>query len=189
MSIKRHIFHFYSKCLFLGLKSHLHLAQCPGCENNDHRTGKDDQRLSKSARQGRVVRDDQLSVPELVDQVSCLDGHMCSADSIEVSFGQIDRGRHDGRLGDVGVELDVPIAWLDIDVYKGWVYFDLLSALGKKDIDVDLLVLDTFELLRTLDERNSKNVTTSSGLAQEVGSIRIPTNGEGIFPAAKQRIS
>jgi hypothetical protein len=94
-SIKRHV-PFLLKRLFLGLKSHLHLAQRPSSDKYYHGTGKDDQRFSKSARERRIVRDDKLAVSELVDQVSRLDADSCSTDSIEVGSGQINRGRYDG---------------------------------------------------------------------------------------------
>jgi hypothetical protein len=66
---------------------------------------------------------------------------------------------------------------------------NLLSTLGEKDVDVDLLILDTLELLGALNERNSKNVTSSRGLAQEIGSIRVPSDGERGLPTAEQRVS
>ena len=66
---------------------------------------------------------------------------------------------------------------------------DLLSTLRKKNIEVDLLILNTLELLGSLNERNSKNIASGRGLAHKVGSIRVPSNGERGLPAAKQRVS
>jgi hypothetical protein len=50
-----------------------------------------------------------MSVSELVNQVSCLDGDMRSTDGVEVGSCAVNRGRHDGRHRDVGVELNIPV--------------------------------------------------------------------------------
>lgn len=100
--------------LFPGLESRLHLAKRPGRDVNCQHADKDDSGLSQSAHKRRIIRDDELSVPELIHKVSRLDGHGRSANGVKVGSGEVDRGRGNGRLGNVGVELDIPASLLDM---------------------------------------------------------------------------
>lgn len=70
-----------------------------------------------------------------------------------------------------------------------WREKNLLGTLGKDDAELDLLVLDALGLLRTLEEGNIQNKAAGGGPAEEVLSVRVPADGEGVFPAAKERVS
>lgn len=66
---------------------------------------------------------------------------------------------------------------------------DLRSSFRQENLDVDLLILNTLNLLGALQERNHEDVTSCRSLAQEVGSVRVPANCEGILPASKNGIT
>ena len=65
----------------------------------------------------------------------------------------------------------------------------ILSTLGKENLEANLAVLDTFRLLRTLEEGNVKDELSRLGLPQGAAGVSVPANGEGVLPTAKDGVT
>lgn len=70
-----------------------------------------------------------------------------------------------------------------------WCSADLLGSLRKEDADSHLAVLDALGLLGALDEGNIDDVLARGDRADKVLGVRVPSNGEGVLPAAKDGVA
>lgn len=101
----------------------------------------------------------------------------------------LDIGAGDGGLRDGGVVLDVPMdLGLETATSKDRRY-NLLGSLGQNDADDNVLILDTLGLLGPIQEGHIQHKATVRGLAQEVLGVRVPADGEGVLPAAKDGVT
>jgi hypothetical protein len=76
--------------LFLDLEAHLDLSDGPCGKVKGQHAGENDEGLAQSRRQRRIVRNDEFSVPELIYEVSGLDGEDCAPDRVKVRLGEAD---------------------------------------------------------------------------------------------------
>lgn len=65
----------------------------------------------------------------------------------------------------------------------------VLGPLGQDHADLDLLVLDALGLLRALEEGHVQDIAARRRLAQKVLGVRVPANGKGKLPPAKQGVA
>lgn len=72
------------------LKSHLNLSDNPGRSVEGHDAGENDEGLAQNAHQRRIVRDDEIAVPELVHKVSGSDADTSASNSVKVGLGDTD---------------------------------------------------------------------------------------------------
>jgi hypothetical protein len=93
--------------LFLGGKFNLDTANDPSSHKKCYAAGEYNQRLPKADQEGVVVRHNQLPVPELVHEISCLDDKRCSADRVQVCLVDIDDGLAYRALRNASGELDI----------------------------------------------------------------------------------
>lgn len=65
----------------------------------------------------------------------------------------------------------------------------LLGTFGQDDAHFDVLVLDTFGLLRSLQEGHIENVAVAAKFAEEFWDVGVPSYAEWVVPPAKDWVS
>lgn len=155
-------------CALLLRKPNLNLADRPGGSKHGKHAGKHNGRLPHHVDQRRLVRDDEVTIPKVVNQVPRFDHHGRPPNRVKVRLVNADRYFVDGCLRHSSEDLDVP-AWgvplVSQSLRPRCGSWDLRGPLWQQDTDVDMLVLDALRLSRTLHEWNLEHVASRCRLA------------------------
>jgi hypothetical protein len=156
-------------CLLALSNAGVDAAHCPdGGEDGKHAQCDDDW-LPVTCRPWVVVCYNQVTVPEVIDQVDGSETKCCAAKCVHE--GPVQAGRV-------------------VDERDGSGELDVGSALGQNDTEVDTAVGDAFAGSGTFEEGNLESVCLASGqLAQVARKIGVPANAEAVFPGTENGVT